>query len=75
MENQQAVVVVDHISDNTVVVEKKKETDKESVIDETAKLIKNGWTLTADSCPMPDCISILLRNKEKQLYCVSCKKE
>jgi len=70
MENQQAVV--DHINDNTVVVEKK-ETDKETIIDETAKLIKNGWTLTADSCPMPKCISILLRNKDKQQYCVSCK--
>ena len=38
-----------------------------------AKLLQ-GWTLTDRYCPIQDCLTPLVRNKEKQLLCVDCDK-
>eukprot|EP00456_Euglypha_rotunda_P064720 TRINITY_DN5522_c0_g1_i1.p1 TRINITY_DN5522_c0_g1~~TRINITY_DN5522_c0_g1_i1.p1 ORF type:complete len:115 (-),score=15.12 TRINITY_DN5522_c0_g1_i1:17-361(-) len=36
-----------------------------------ADRVKSGWALCQETCPV--CKTILVRNKEKQTYCVSCK--
>ncbi|KAG0568156.1 hypothetical protein M758_7G187600 [Ceratodon purpureus] len=35
-----------------------------------ASKLLQGWTLLADSCPV--CLTPLVRNRQKQLFCVSC---
>eukprot|EP00002_Diphylleia_rotans_P016223 TRINITY_DN3154_c0_g1_i3.p1 TRINITY_DN3154_c0_g1~~TRINITY_DN3154_c0_g1_i3.p1 ORF type:complete len:170 (+),score=33.28 TRINITY_DN3154_c0_g1_i3:133-642(+) len=37
-----------------------------------AKKLLEGWTLLNDCCPKPDCTVPLVRNRNGQLFCVSC---
>ncbi|ORX82096.1 hypothetical protein BCR32DRAFT_267859 [Anaeromyces robustus] len=46
---------------------------KNDVNSKMSKLLLAGWTLTNDNCPF--CVGIpLMRNKEKEQFCVKCEK-
>jgi uncharacterized Zn finger protein (UPF0148 family) len=37
-----------------------------------SKLILEGWTMTAEVCPIPTCHIPLLKNKQNELFCAGC---
>ena len=48
-----------------------RQTNKNS--SDIAQYLLKGWTLTSEVCPVGTCSVPLVRNKEKQMFCVQCQ--
>lgn len=49
---------------------RRKESDASSA--EIADKLLQGWTLLNEHCPMENCLTPLVRNRERRMYCVRC---